>query len=133
MDGVMVSSRDWFEELERELNDPVAIARWTAERVFLERVIFRGLQDLRPSFDSPHVKHFTAADFGAVIGRCTHHGVRLIGIEVFTPEACMLDVRIKQDRDDTNVWCRDLLTEYELRPELSFCATYQIPAEAIGQ
>lgn len=115
-----------FEDLLNELNDPVVLARDRQAKVFLDRTVFAGLTDLKPAFDSPTIKHFDAADFEIVIERCTQHNVRVIGIEIFTPEAELEYVETAPDLPFSNAWCFELLDRYRGQPSLSYCATYDV-------
>lgn len=116
-----------FEDLLNELNHPAVLAGDQEAKAFLGRYVFDGLTDLKPAFDSPAIKHFNSADFAVVIERCTLHSVRVIGIEVFTPKAELVDVQIGPDESCSNAWCIELLNRFSDRPGLSYCATYHVP------
>jgi hypothetical protein len=120
-----------FDDLLNELNDPTVLARDQEAKVFLNRIVFAGLTDLKPALDSPNIKHFDSADFEIVIERCTQHNVRVIGIEVFTPGAELVHVETAPDLPFSNAWCVELLDRYRGQPSLSYCATYDVPPEAI--
>ena len=66
------------------LEDPEVVARLCAEESFLRKFVFRGLNDLKPAWDSLVIAHFDASDFIRVVDRCSVLGVRIIGIEIFT-------------------------------------------------
>lgn len=68
-----------------------------------------------------------------MIERCIDHGVLIIGIEVFTSKAELLEVRIREEGEETNDWCFDLLSRYQRWKGVFFDATYQVPPDAIGQ
>jgi hypothetical protein len=111
-----------FEDLLNEMNDPTVLARDQEAKAFLDRTVLAGLADLKPAFDSPNIKHFDSADFENVIERCTQHNVRVIGIEVFTPEAELVDVQIAPEHPSTNAWCFEVLKRFRDQPGLSYCA-----------
>jgi hypothetical protein len=105
------------------LEDPEVVARMCAEESFLRKFVFRGLNDLKPAWDSPVIAHFDAGDFIRVIDRCTVLGVRIIGIEIFTTEGQELDIEIPEA--DSNSWCVSFVQKYRERIDLSICATYE--------
>lgn len=133
MDNVDLSSDDRLERMLRELNDPIEIAKNRAEGAFIDDVILQGLPRLHASWmDALDNRYFAAAEFRTAIERCTEHGVLIIGIEVFTSRAEMLELRIREEGEETNDWCRDLLKQYEGRRKLFFYASYRVPLEAIA-
>jgi hypothetical protein len=108
-----------------QLKDPEVVARLCAEKSFLRNFVFRGLNDLKPAWDSPVTAHFNAGDFIRVVDRCTVLGVGIIGIEIFTTERQLLDIEIREA--DSNSWCVSFVQKYQERIDLSICATYQVP------
>ena len=123
------SSRSWADFLSRR-NDPAILARDQKTQAFLQRAVFDGLIDVKPIFDSPAIKHFEFADFGVVVERCTLHNVRVIGIEVFRPQAELVDVEIASEKSCTNAWCLEFVKRFEDRPGFTYCATYDVTSNA---
>ena len=107
-----------------QLKDPEVVARLSAEESFLRRFVFRGLNDLKPAWDSLVIAHFDAGDFIRVVDRCTVLGVRIIGIEIFTTEGQVLNIEIPEA--DSNSWCVSFVQKYQERIDLSICATYEV-------
>ncbi len=107
------------------LDDPEVVARLCAQESFLQKFVFRGLNDLKPVWDSPEIAHFNADDFIRVVDRCTVLGVRIIGVEIFTTEGQALDIEIPEA--DSNSWCLSFVQKYQERIDLSICATYEVP------
>jgi hypothetical protein len=104
-------------------DDPAVEARRQAAESFLRDYVFRGLNDLKPPYDSPLIAHFRAADFLRVIARCNHLGVHINGVEIFTLRGQLVVVEIGEL--DSNDWCVSLVRKYS-RGKRSFCATYSI-------
>jgi hypothetical protein len=113
-----------------QLEEPEVVARLCAEESFLRKFVFRGLNDLKPTWDSPVIAHFNAGDFIRVVDRCTVLGVRIIGIEIFTTEGQVLDIEIPEA--DSNSWCISFVQKYQERIDLSICATYEVPDRALN-
>lgn len=108
------SSDDWLERIMAGLNDRIEIAKSQAEKAFVDNVILQGLPRFHVSWsDFSHNRYFAAAGFHRVVERCIHHGVLVIGIEVFTFKAELLEVRIRDEDEKANHWCFDLLKHYE--------------------
>ena len=99
------------------LEDPEVLARLFSEESFLRKFVFRGLNDLKPAWDSLVIAHFDAGDFIRVVDRCTVLGVRIIGIEIFTTEGQELDIEIPEA--DPNSWCVSFVQKYQEHPDLS--------------
>jgi hypothetical protein len=116
--------RSDFADLLAQLKDPKVVTRMCAEESFLQKFVFRGLNDLKPAWDSPVIAHFNAGDFIRVVERCTVLGVRIIGIEIFTTEGQELDIEIPEA--DSNSWCVSFVQTYQERVDLSICATYEM-------
>jgi hypothetical protein len=119
-----------FELMLAKLKEPAAIARSYAEESFLRNFIFRGLNDLKPAFDSPVIAHFNSADFLEVVDRCTLLGVHIIGIEIFTTAGELLDMEVPEE--DFNSWCVPFVQNYQNRVDLSICATYEVQDRVLG-
>jgi hypothetical protein len=113
-----------------QLEDPEVEARLCAEESFLRKFVFRGLNDLKPAWDSLVIAHFDAGDFIRVVDRCTVLGVRIIGIEIFTTEGQVLDIEIPEA--DSNSWCVSFVQKYQERIDLSICATYEVPDRVLN-
>jgi hypothetical protein len=113
-----------------QLEDPEVEARLCAEESFLREFVFRGLNDLKPAWDSSVIAHFNAGDFIRVVDRCTVLGVRIIGIEIFTTEGQVLDIEIPEA--DSNSWCVSFVQKYQERIDLSICATYEVPDRVLN-
>jgi hypothetical protein len=113
-----------------QLEDPEVLARLSAEESFLRKFVFRGLNDLKPAWDSLVIAHFDAGDFIRVVDRCTVLGVRIIGIEIFTTEGQVLDIEIPEA--DSNSWCVSFVQKYQERIDLSICATYEVPDRVLN-
>jgi hypothetical protein len=118
------TERSGFADMLAQLEDPEVVARLCAEESFLRKFVFRGLNDLKPAWDSPVIAHFNAGDFIRVVDRCTVLGVRIIGIEIFTTEGQELDIEIPEA--DSNSWCVPFVQKYQERIDLSICATYEV-------
>jgi hypothetical protein len=128
------SSDGWLEQIMVVLNDPIEIAKWQAEKALVDDFILQGLPRFHVSWsDFSHNRCFAPSEFQRVIEGCIDHRVLIIGIEVFTSNAELLEVRIHDEGDETNDWCFDLLKRYERRRAVCFDASYQVPPEAIGQ
>lgn len=112
------------------LDDPEVVARLCAQESFLQKFVFRGLNELKPVWDSPEIAHFNAPDFIRVIDRCNVLGVRIIGIEIFTTEGQELDIEIPEA--DSNSWCLSFIQKYQERIDLSICATYDVPGRILN-
>ena len=110
---------------------PPSAATSRAHEAFLNQVVFSDLEEILPSFDSPAIKHFTAADFHTVVDHCTAVGVLIIAIEVFTHDARLVDVCFDEAEQASNEWCLTVLARYRQRRKLQFCATYRVPASAM--
>jgi hypothetical protein len=117
-------------EMLSKWDDPAVKARTKAESLFLQNLVFRGLTELKPKFDSPLIAHFHAADFIQVIDRCTVLGIYIIGIEIFTPKGWPVDIEISEE--DSNSWCLSLVRRYRKRKHLHYCATYRVPDQFLG-
>jgi hypothetical protein len=113
-----------------QLEDPEVEARLSAEESFLREFVFRGLNDLKPAWDSQVIAHFNVGDFIRVVARCTVLGVRIIGIEIFTTEGRLLDIEIPEA--DSNSWCVSFVQKYQERIDLSICATYEVPGPVLN-
>jgi hypothetical protein len=113
-----------------QLEDPEGEARLSAGESFLREFVFRGLNDLKPVWDSPVIAHFNAGDFIRVVDRCTVLGVRIIGIEIFTTEGRLLDIEISEA--DANSRCVSFVQKYQERIDLSICATYEVPGRILN-
>jgi hypothetical protein len=113
-----------------QLEDPEVLARLCAEESFLRKFVFRGLNDLKPAWDSLVIAHFDAGDFIRVVDRCTVLGVRIIGIEIFTTEGQVLDIEIPEA--NSNSWCVSFVQKYQERIDLSICATYEVPDRVLN-
>jgi len=105
-------------------DDPVVEALRQAVESFLRDHVFRGLNDLKPPYDSPLIAHIRAADFLRVIARCNHLGVHINGVEIFNLRGQLVVVEIGEL--DSNDWCVSLVRKYG-RGKRSFCATYSVP------
>ena len=125
----VVDLEDMLTKLEDPEN-PATVARQCAEISFLRKFVFRGLNDLKPAWDSPVIAHFDAGDFIRVVDRCTVLGVRIIGIEIFTTEGQVLDIEILEA--DSNSWCVSFVQKYQERIDLSICATYEVPDRVLN-
>jgi hypothetical protein len=113
-----------------EGRDDAAIEpRRHAVEAFLRDYVFRGLNDLKPPYDSPLIAHFRAADFLWVISRCNLLGVHINGVEVFSPRGQLIEVEIGEL--DSNDWCVSLVRKYS-RDKRSFCATYSVPDRVLN-
>jgi hypothetical protein len=110
-------------------DDPTAEARRHGAESFLRDYVFRGLNDLKPTYDSPLIAHFRAADFLRVIARCNHFGVHINGVEIFTLRGQLVVVEIGEL--DSNDWCVSLVRKYS-RGKRSFCATYSVPDSVLS-
>jgi hypothetical protein len=127
-----LAAKDSFDEMLAQLEDPEYQARMTADRLFLESRVFQGLNSLSPAFDSPLCAHFHSADFLEVIARCTALGIRINGLEVFTPEGGFLTCEFGEG--DGNSWCIALVKSYdEKRDDLHYCASYSVPDSLMGR
>jgi hypothetical protein len=124
------TERSGFADMLAQLEDPEVVARLCAEESFLRKFVFRGLNDLKPAWDSPVIAHFNAGDFIRAIDRCTVLGVRIIGIEIFTTEGQELDIEITEA--DSNSWCVSFVQKYQERIDLSICATYEVPDRVLN-
>jgi hypothetical protein len=113
-----------------QLKDPEVVARLCAEESFLRKFVFRGLNELKPEWDSPEIAHFNAGDFIQVVDRCTVLGVRIIGIEIFTTEGQALDIEVPEA--NSNSWCVSFVQKYQERIDLSICATYEVPRHVLN-
>ena len=113
-----------------KLNEPAVVARRCVEESFLRSFVFRGLDDLKPAFDSPGIAHFNTADFLQVVDRCILYGVRIIGVEIFTTGGELLDIETPEE--DSNSWCVSFVQKYQERIDLSICATYEVPGRALN-
>jgi hypothetical protein len=100
-----------------KLHDPAAAARKHVEESFLKNFAFHGLDDLKPSFDSPAIAHFNTVDFLRVVDRCTLLGVYIIGIEIFSTKGVALDIEVPEE--DSNSWCAAFIHKYQERIDLS--------------
>jgi hypothetical protein len=110
-------------------DDPAVEARRHADESFLRDYVFRGLNDLKPPYDSPLMAHFRAADFLQVIARCNHLGVHINGVEIFNLRGQLVVVEIGEL--DSNDWCVSLVRKYS-RGKRSFCATYSVPDRVLS-
>lgn len=115
-------------KLVEDLENPSVEARRHAEESFLRDCVFRGLNDLKPTYDSPLIPHFRAADFLRVIARC-NLGVHINGVEIFNLRGQLVKVEIGEP--DSNDWCVSLVRKYS-RGKRSFCATYSVPDRVLG-
>jgi hypothetical protein len=113
-----------------QLKNPQVVAQPCAEESFLRKFVFRGLNNLKPVWDSPVIAHFNAGDFIRVVDRCNVLGVRIIGIEIFTTEGQGLDIEIPEA--DSNSWCVSFVQKYQERIDLSICATYEVPGRILN-
>jgi len=119
-----------LEYMMTHLDDPEVVARLCAQESFLQKCVFRGLNHLKPVWDSPEIAHFNADDFIRLIDRCTVLGVRIIGIEIFTTEGQVLGIEIPEA--DSNSWCVSFVQKYQERIDLSICATYEVPGRVLN-
>ena len=99
-------------------------AHLDVEEALLRELIFEELLDIRPSFDSPGVKHFPVDGFRQVVARCAQRGVQIIGVEVFTRHGQLLHLEIVPGLDDSPEWCLSLLDSLRGRIDVSVCATF---------
>jgi hypothetical protein len=125
-----IAERFDLEYMLTHLDDPEVVARLCAQESFLQRFVFRGLNELKPSFDSPGIAHFNIADFLQVVDRCILYGVRIIGVEIFTTGGELLDIEAPEE--DSNSWCVPFVQNYQNRVDLSISATYEVPDRALG-
>ena len=130
LEGNQTAERFDLEYMLTHLKDPEVVARLCAEKSFLRNFVFRGLNDLKPAWDSPVTAHFNAGDFIRVVDRCTVLGVGIIGIEIFTTEGQVLDIEIPEA--DSNSWCVSFVQKYQERIDLSICATYEVPDRVLN-
>jgi hypothetical protein len=114
---------DTLTKLVERPDDPTVEARRHAVDSFLREYVFRGLNDLKPTYDSALIPHFRAADFLRVIARCNLLGVHINGVEIFSPRGQLVEVEIGEL--DSNDWCVSLVRKYS-RGKRSFCATYSV-------
>jgi hypothetical protein len=124
------AERSEIADMLAQLEDPEVLARLSAEESFLRKCVFRGLNDLKPAWDSLVIAHFDAGDFIRVVDRCTVLGVGIIGIEIFTTEGQVLDIEIPEA--DSNSWCASFVQKYQERIDLSICATYEVPDRVLN-
>ena len=124
------AERSGFADMLAQLEDPEVLARLSAEESFLRKFVFRGLNDLKPAWDSLVIAHFDAGDFIRVVDRCTVLGVRIVGIEIFTTKGQVLDIEIPEA--DSNSWCVSFVQKYQERIDLSICATYEVPDRVLN-
>ncbi len=110
--------------------DPARRARLETELEFLRNYIFRGLNDLKPDYDSPLIAHFRAADFLRVIARCKRLGIPIHGVEIFGPQGQLRAVEIAEE--NSGDWCVLLVQRYQHRVNLSFCASYTVPNHVLN-
>jgi hypothetical protein len=120
---------DTLTKLVEHPDDPTAEARRHAVESFLRDYVFRGLNDLKPPYDSPLIAHFRAVDFRRVIARCNLLGVHINGVEIFNPRGQLLEVEIGEE--GSNDWCVSLVQRYG-RGKRSFCATYSVPDHVLS-
>jgi hypothetical protein len=124
LEGNQTAERFDLEYMLTHLDDPEVVARLCAQESFLQKFVFRGLNEQKPVWDSPEIAHFNAGDFIQVVDRCTVLGVRIIGIEIFTTGGELLDIEIPEA--DSNSWCVSFVQKYQERIDLSICATYEV-------
>lgn len=120
----MINLVDTLTKLMEGPEDPAQKHVSHAVESFLRDYIFRGLNDLKPPYDSPLIAYFCAADFLRVIARCNLLCVRINGVEIFGPQGQLVDVKIGER--DFNDWCVSLVRKYS-RGKRSFSATYSVP------
>jgi hypothetical protein len=99
--------------------------------VFLRDYVFRGLNDLKPPYDSPLIAHFRGADFLRVIARCNLLGVHIHGVEVFGPGAEFVEV--ETGKGGSHDWCVALVHRHLRHADLSFSATYSTPDSVLNE
>jgi hypothetical protein len=87
-----VSLVDSLTKLVEGPDDPAAEARRHAVESFLRDYVFQGLNDLKPTYDSPSIAHFRAVDFLRVIARCNLLGVHINGVEIFNLRGQLVEV-----------------------------------------
>jgi len=125
-----IAERFDLEYMPTHLDDPEVVARLCAQESCLRKFVFRGLNELKPVWDSPEIAHFNAHDFIRAIDRCNVLGVRIIGIEIFTTGGELLDIEIPEA--DSNSWCVSFVQKYQERIDLSICATYEVPGRVLN-
>ena len=120
---------DMLAKLAEGSEDPEAETRGHKMDLFLRDYVFRGLNNLKLQYGSPHIAHFRAADFLRVIARCNLLGVRINGVEIFNLRGQLVEVEIGER--DSNNWCISLVRKYR-RGKRSFCATYSVPDRVLS-
>jgi hypothetical protein len=124
LEGNETAERFDLEYMLTRLKDSEVVARLCAEESFLRKFAFRGLNELKPVWDSSEIAHFNADDFIRVVDRCNILGVRIIGIEIFTTEGQALDIEVPEA--DSNSWCVSFVQKYQNHIDLFICATYEL-------
>jgi hypothetical protein len=118
-----------WEELFRPMT-PAENQRFEEEHLFMEEVVYVGLENINTGFDALGIFHFTPADFGSVIDRCEHLHVHPNGIEVFTTDGGFIECVFAMDDgspEDGYDWARRLVQKYQDTPEISMSATFNVP------
>jgi hypothetical protein len=87
----------------------------------LHDVVFSGLENRNSGFDSPLICHVSPIDFGKVIDRCANLNVEIIGIEVFSSKAELLEIEISPEPGLD--WARRMVGKYQERSGVTFCAS----------
>lgn len=124
-------SPDDFERMVAEWDTLESKLKSENENRFLREMIYAGLTDLNTGFDSALIGHLSPEDFLTVIDRCESLYVRIIGVEVFTTDVesawkvGLLEVEISPE--DGYDWSRRLVREYQNRPEITICASFDVP------
>jgi hypothetical protein len=112
-------------------------AKHKADLRFLREFVFTDLTDLNIGFDSPLICHVSPADFLVVIARCEAHHVRVIGIEVFSPDATQrivefVGMNIPIPPEDGYEWARTFVRQYLDEPNITICASFEVP-DSVGK
>lgn len=97
---------------------------------FLQKFVLRGLNELKPVWDSPEIAHFNAHDFIRVIDRCNVMGVsESLALRSLRPG---VNCWISRYRNRLELVCVSFVQKYWERIYLSILATYEVPHRVLN-
>ena len=103
---------------------------------FLEKNIFKGLENINDGFDSESIFYFTAVDFEIVLDRIEKYGIGIFGIEPWL-NGEFYDVLSYKDfsRDPADSkWYRKAFLSLKINgSKFQYAASYDVPEKLLSQ
>ena len=101
---------------------------------YLEKNIYKGLNNLNNGFDAESIFYFNESDFEIVLDRVEKLGIEIMGIEPWL-DGEYYDVRVAEEYKSSQAkkWPRKVFSEFKKKKKnLQYSASYKIPKEFLN-